>query len=54
MTVPSSASGASGASPEVADLASIRTLPALLERRIGATPAGEDYRSFDPWTGAWG
>jgi len=49
MSLPSSAA-ASGAS---SDLASIRTLPELLERRIGATPSGEGYRSFDPATGVW-
>src|SRR5208337_4825869 len=49
MSLPSSAA-ATGAS---SDLASIRTLPELLERRIGATPSGEGYRSFDPATGVW-
>ena len=41
---------ASGAS---ADLAAIRTLPELLERRIRLTPSAEGYRRFDPATGAW-
>ncbi len=49
MSLPSSAA-ASGAS---SDLASIRTLPELLERRIDAAPSGEGYRSFDPATGVW-
>ena len=34
-------------------LASVRTLPELLERRIRATPTGEAYRRFDPAAGQW-
>ena len=35
------------------DLAAVRTLPELLQRRIRLTPSGEAYRQFDAATGAF-
>ena len=49
----STASISSATSGDLTDLASVRTLPQLLERRLRATPAGEAYREFDAAAGGW-
>jgi long-chain acyl-CoA synthetase len=51
--MPSTAPIPSAPIADAADLASVRTLPQLLERRLRATPSGEAYRAFDAAAGDW-
>lgn len=39
--------------PQIADLASVRTLSQLLAWRVASTPRGEAYREFDAAGGGW-
>lgn len=51
--MPSTVPVLSAPSGDIADLASVRTLPQLLYRRLRATPASEAYREFDAAAGDW-